>query len=567
MRGLLDGAGRATGIDFRDCEYFVGTSAGSIVAAFLAAGREPDSGAEARAAKEWGSRPARPTARPRGCPWARPRDADGGPRLRARPDRRTAAAPFAPLALAGTAPGGAVARAAALAAVPRGKRSLGGLARLVEQSARASTGGCGSPRSTARSGKRVVFGAPGAPDASVAQAVLASCSIPWVFKPVTIGGREYVDGGVWSPTNLDATPARRGIEVLCLNPTAAIAAAQLGLQRRGAGGVARAAGARRARAHAPPRRRRRRGDGPQPDGPQPRARGARGRLRAGPRAGGMSHQDVNRGYWADQAPGYAETARRDWAAAEPELGHLEDPRGRRRRAPGRGRARRDRARLRHRLLLRLARPPRRAAGRDRPVARAARHRPRHAGRARPRVPAHRGRRRGGPAPRRELRLRPLRVRREPVVRARPLDRARPRGCCGRAGGSSSSPTRRCWSCCSAPDALVATDRLARPQFGLHRVEWDDEEGHSIEFHLPHGEMLRVLRDHGFEVEALHELRAPAGATQPLRVRHARVGAAVAVRGDLGGAAGIAATRASYRSVWTSTRSKPASTSSRRAATS
>ena len=25
MRGLLDGAGRATGIDFRDCEYFVGT--------------------------------------------------------------------------------------------------------------------------------------------------------------------------------------------------------------------------------------------------------------------------------------------------------------------------------------------------------------------------------------------------------------------------------------------------------------------------------------------------------------------------------------------------------------
>ena len=54
----------------------------------------------------------------------------------------------------------------------------------------------------------------------------------------------------------------------------------------------------------------------------------------------------------------------------------------------------------------------------------------------------------------------------------------------------------------------ATDRLARPQFGLRRVEWDDEEGHSIEFHLPHGEMLRVLRANGFEVEALHELQAP-----------------------------------------------------------
>ena len=34
----------------------------------------------------------------------------------------------------------------------------------------------------------------------------------------------------------------------------------------------------------------------------------------------MSHQEVNRGYWADQAPDYAETARRDWAAAEPYWG-------------------------------------------------------------------------------------------------------------------------------------------------------------------------------------------------------------------------------------------------------
>jgi NTE family protein len=133
----------------------------------------------------------------------------------------TAAAPFAPLALAGTAPGGAVARAAALAAVPRGKRSLGGLARLVEQSGASFDGRLRIAAVDRRNGKRVVFGAPGSPDASVAQAVLASCSIPWVFKPVTIDGREYVDGGVWSPTNLDATPARRGIEVLCLNPTAA----------------------------------------------------------------------------------------------------------------------------------------------------------------------------------------------------------------------------------------------------------------------------------------------------------------------------------------------------------
>jgi SAM-dependent methyltransferase len=66
--------------------------------------------------------------------------------------------------------------------------------------------------------------------------------------------------------------------------------------------------------------------------------------------------------------------------------------------------------------------------------------------------------------------------------------------------------------CSAPDSEVATDRLARPQFGLDQVEWNDPEGPSVEFHLPHGEMIRVLREAGFEVESLHELRPPADAT-------------------------------------------------------
>jgi NTE family protein len=208
MRGLLDGAGAATGIDFRDCEYFVGTSAGSIVAAFLAAGREPDSGAEARAARDWGT--------------AVPDDETSRWRATLGELGATAATPFAPLALATAAPGGAVARAAALAAVPKPKRSMPGLGRLVEESGAAFDGRLRIAAVDRKSGKRVMFGAPGAPAASVAQAVLASCSIPWVFAPVEIGGREYVDGGVWSPTNLDAVPARRGINVLCLNPTAAL---------------------------------------------------------------------------------------------------------------------------------------------------------------------------------------------------------------------------------------------------------------------------------------------------------------------------------------------------------
>jgi NTE family protein len=64
-----------------------------------------------------------------------------------------------------------------------------------------------------------MFGAPGTPKAPVAKAVEASCAIPGVFRPVDIEGRGYVDGGVWSPTNMDAAPASRGSHVLCLNPT------------------------------------------------------------------------------------------------------------------------------------------------------------------------------------------------------------------------------------------------------------------------------------------------------------------------------------------------------------
>ena len=50
--------------------------------------------------------------------------------------------------------------------------------------------------------------------------MLASCAVPWIFAPVEIDGREYVDGGVWSLTNLDAVPAGRGSRVLALIPTA-----------------------------------------------------------------------------------------------------------------------------------------------------------------------------------------------------------------------------------------------------------------------------------------------------------------------------------------------------------
>jgi SAM-dependent methyltransferase len=58
--------------------------------------------------------------------------------------------------------------------------------------------------------------------------------------------------------------------------------------------------------------------------------------------------------------------------------------------------------------------------------------------------------------------------------------------------------------------VAATDRLLRPQFGPYIFEWPDDG--SVEFHLPHGEMIRVLHANGFEVEDLIEIRAPEGAT-------------------------------------------------------
>ena len=54
-----------------------------------------------------------------------------------------------------------------------------------------------------RDGERVVFGREGSPYTDVAHAVAASCAIPGFFHPVEIDGEMYVDGGVHSPTNAD----------------------------------------------------------------------------------------------------------------------------------------------------------------------------------------------------------------------------------------------------------------------------------------------------------------------------------------------------------------------------
>jgi NTE family protein len=72
------------------------------------------------------------------------------------------------------------------------------------------------------SGRRVVFGRQGAPRAHLDEAVMASCAIPGLYRPVRIGGQLYVDGGVWSPSNLDLLSHDPVIDeldlVIALNP-------------------------------------------------------------------------------------------------------------------------------------------------------------------------------------------------------------------------------------------------------------------------------------------------------------------------------------------------------------
>lgn len=222
MSGLLAGVEDATGHDFRETESFIGTSAGSLVAAALSAGQ----------------RPRRPTAgeKQRSLPPGFSSDVSEAqasrlpiPRAVAQSIARealrlagAAATPLAPMTLAIGSTASSALRAALLNRAPGTDTSLSKIHERVSATGASFDGRLRVVAVDRERGRRVVFGAPGAPAATVAEAVQASCSVPWIFAPVQIGGREYVDGGVWSNTNLDVAPATRLTEVLCLNPIASL---------------------------------------------------------------------------------------------------------------------------------------------------------------------------------------------------------------------------------------------------------------------------------------------------------------------------------------------------------
>ena len=61
-----------------------------------------------------------------------------------------------------------------------------------------------------------------------------------------------------------------------------------------------------------------------------------------------------------------------------------------------------------------------------------------------------------------------------------------------------------------PDVGQVETSLHRPQFEMHRLDWPENEG-AVEYHLPHGDLIDLLRSNGFEIERLVELQAPADA--------------------------------------------------------
>jgi NTE family protein len=193
--GVLSALSSETGWDPRTAEIVVGTSAGSIVAALLRAGLSARDIA-ARTLDEPVSEEGR-------------RLADRlGAQARMPPRRAPSLGGMASARLLRQAllrPGSVRIGTAVAAALPAGRAST----EVVSAAVRRVFGSRWPEQPTwicavrLDDGERVVFGHPGSPPATLADAVAASCAIPAYFEPVVIGGRRHVDGGVHSVTNLD----------------------------------------------------------------------------------------------------------------------------------------------------------------------------------------------------------------------------------------------------------------------------------------------------------------------------------------------------------------------------
>jgi NTE family protein len=66
--------------------------------------------------------------------------------------------------------------------------------------------------------ERVVFGSEGWDDVPISKAVSASSALPMIYKPVKVRDREFVDGGIVSTTNLDIAVEAGAKFIVVVNP-------------------------------------------------------------------------------------------------------------------------------------------------------------------------------------------------------------------------------------------------------------------------------------------------------------------------------------------------------------
>src|SRR5256714_10109878 len=220
LTGGLEAIARETGWDPAEADYIVGTSAGSMMGGLLACGVPP-----------WFM-----VAHSKGDSFEGLTGADGRPASTA--DRAAGATfglhkgppPIGPgswklIANSLSAPMDHRPTALFAGWLPRGFISTDPLKDTIRRVA--PTGWADHPNlwivaCDYATGRRVAFGREDAPDADLADAVAASCAIPGFYHPVTIGDRRYVDGGLWSTSNLDVLRREQLDLVICLNPTSSL---------------------------------------------------------------------------------------------------------------------------------------------------------------------------------------------------------------------------------------------------------------------------------------------------------------------------------------------------------
>ncbi len=217
MVGALSALEVEAAFDVRGADLLLGTSAGSVAAALLGCGTAVD---EIRRHHQGAQAPHDP-------PIAYQYDASSG--LPPRPGLRFGSPRLVFGAVRHPRRSSPVVTLSAV--LPPGRGTLGPVRGMVSSLA-AETGDRWPSRrlwivaTDYLSGQRVVFGrdAAGGAEASLADAVVASCSIPAWYPPVTIGSRPYIDGGATSNTSVDLLRGEPLDEVYVLAPMASVEA-------------------------------------------------------------------------------------------------------------------------------------------------------------------------------------------------------------------------------------------------------------------------------------------------------------------------------------------------------